>query len=572
MRFDLRSDPAYKPYQPTRIEKGFDRLLSVVAPKRALQNAFFREKRHAFGYEAARISRFRENATRAGTITSNTPLNNSDRLQMVWEARDLAMNDPFIHGVLEKFADYVIGPKIRIEAITGNPGDDHMLEDWIYECMDNCDLTERSKYTDLSRLTLMSILRDGDFGFAFHDVPDLAASLIRGRPSSYIRLQACESDVIGGYHYWIEHNVVSGVEFDPPTGRVTGYRIYPRNNYGFYQSDYTLVPANQFIFLPYRTRTDQYRGFSAFAPVIPTARDIHEIIQNEKMGVKWANSWAGFVKTAPGSADASDPSAVYQNEIPFGALPTVGAGGNPNQTARYYEDFHPMQIGYLAPGESVEAAKTDRPSQSFNGFLALLYRLSCTALGIPFGFAFDTSTLGGVPARLESAQAKRTFQTWQARLDDNMHQPIFKRWIAHGIVTGRLRFQSLATMPKVIVSAPAHPTVDVGRESRANVSEFEAGLKTRSEIWQEQGLNPREEIERMANEAQLAIETAKRRGLPIELVMPPRQTAMAAAGAGRGGQPGGGGGGSDSSAVGGGLDRTVKDLTDRVEELEETKK
>ena len=153
-----------------------------------------------------------------------------------------------------------------------------------------------------------------------------------------------------------------------------------------------------------------------------------------------------------------------------------------------------------------------------------------------------------------------------------MHQPIFKRWIAHGIVTGRLRFKSLATMPKVIVSAPAHPTVDVGRESRANVSEFEAGLKTRSEIWQEQGLNPREEIERMANEAQLAIETAKRRGLPIELVMPPRQTAMAAAGAGRGGQPGGGGGGSDSSAIGGGLDRTVKDLTDRVEELEETKK
>jgi capsid protein len=559
---DIR-DAGYKPYQPTKLERAFDRLLSVVAPKRSLFNTFYREKRHAFGYEAARITRFRMNATRAGTITSNTPLNSSDRLQMVWEARDLAMNDPFVHGLLDRFAHYVVGPKLRIEAITGDPGDDHALEDWLYECMDNCDLTERSKYTDFTRLVLMSIIRDGDFGLAFHDVPAPAVSAALGRPLSYIRLQPCESDVIGGYHYWIEHNVVSGVEFDPPTGKVLAYRIYPRNNFGYYEANYTRIPADQFLFLPYRQRTDQYRGVTALASAIPTARDIKEIVENEKIGVKWANSWAGFVKTAPGDAAAADPASVYHAQAPYGMGPTF-ADGSPAGTMRFYETFRAGEIGYLEPGESIEAAKTDRPSSSFNGFLALLYRQICVSLNLPFGFAFDTSVLGGVPARLESAQAKRTFEWWQSFLDDNMHQPNFRRWTAHGIVTGRLRLRRLDRMPRVVVSAPAHPTVDVGRESRANVTEYESGLKTFSEIVTEQGKNPREEIERMANDAQLKIDTAKRRGIPVELLMPKLGQQP-----GRGGAGGPGGGGAETGGIGQGLERKIDEVIEHFDRLED---
>lgn len=559
---DLRAEPGYKPYSPTKLERAFDRVLSVVAPKRALFNNFYREKRHAFGYEAARITRFRMNATRSGTITSNTPLNTSDRLQMVWEARDLAMNDPFIHGLLDRFAHYVVGPKLKIEAITGDPGDDRAIEDWLYECMDNCDLTERSKYTDYTRLTLMSILRDGDFGSAFHDVPDARMSALYGKPQSYIRLQACESDVIGGYHYWIEHNVVSGVEFDPATGKVLAYRVYPRNNYGYYESNFARIAADQFQFLAYRQRTDQYRGVSALAAAIPTARDIKEIVENEKIGVKWANSWAGFVKTATGDAESADPANIYQAQTPgFGP---VFDGGNPTQTVRYYEDFRPAQIGYLAPGEDVIAAKTDRPSSSFNGFLALLYRQVCVSLNMPFGFAFDTTTLGGVPARLESAQAKRTFEWWQSFLDENMHQANIKRWIAHGIVTGRLRLKRLDRIPRVIVSAPAHPTVDVGRESRANVSEYEAGLKSFSEIVTEQGKNPREEIERLANDAQMKIDTAKRRGIPIELLMPKLSPPP---GGGKGAAAGGGG--SSTGGIGQGLERRVAELALQTSEIDD---
>lgn len=537
---DVREFPKYSPYQPTPVERGFDRVLNVIAPRRALQNAYYRERRHAFGYEGARITRARMNATRAGTITSNTPMNSSDRVQLIWEARDLAMNDPFIHGLLDKFAHYVVGPRFRIECMTGDPGMDRTLQEYLCECMEHCDYTEKVKFTDYARLVVMSVLRDGDFGIAYHDVPDLIASQIYGSPQSWIRCQSWEADCIGGYHYWIEPGYVSGVQYDENSGRVTGYRLYPRNNFGYYNADFAVVPPEQFTFLAYRSRTDAYRGVSALSAAIPTARDIKEILENEKFGVKWANSWAGFITVAPGSADGADPSSIYQAQVP-GTLPTIGVGGNPNTVTRIYEDFHPGQIGYLSPNEKIEAAKTDRPSTSFNGFLALLYRQVCVSIGMPFGFAFDTTALGGVAARLESMQAKRTFEWWQHHMDENFYQPLFRRWIGHGIITGRLRFPTLTKLPTVLVSFPAHPTVDVGRESKADVSEYEAGIVSFSRLIIERGGNPREEIERMADDAKAKIDAAKARGIPVELILPKPQPIGA-----KGGSSGGGGGGGDA--------------------------
>lgn len=516
---DVREHPKYSPFKPGPIVRAFDGVLGVFSPQRALQNALARERRHAFGYEGAKMTRARKNATRAGTIGSNTPQNTSDRLQLVWEARDLAMNDPFVHGLLDKFSHYVVGPRFRFESLTGNRNDDAMLQDYLEECLEHCDYTKRSKFTDLARLTVIGILRDGDMGFCYHQEPDPLMSGYAGKPQSRLLLQAIESDVIGGYHYWIEPGCVAGVEYDEATGRVNGYRIYPRNNFGYYRSDYTLVPANQFTFLSYRQRVDEYRGVTPLASAIPTARDIKEILENEKFGVKWANSWAGFIKTAPGSADTADPSSIYAAANPAGQ-PFLGPGGGQGATTRVYENFEPGMIGYLGLGESIDAAKTDRPSTAFTGFLALLYRQICAAIGMPFGFAFDPTLLQGTVARLESQQAKRTFEWWQAYMDENFYQPFFRRLIAHGIVEGRLRFEQLTRMPRIVVSFPAYPTVDVGRESRANVMEYEAGLGSFSRICIEQGINPREEIERMANDAAQKIATAKRVGIPVAAIMP----------------------------------------------------
>lgn len=272
-----------------------------------------------------------------------------------------------------------------------------------------------------------------------------------------------------------------------------------------------------------------------------------------------------------GDASAANPERIFSSEVP-GVLPTVGPAGS-FTTERVYEDFRPGQIGYLGIGESIEAAKTDRPSSSFNGFVALLYRQVCAALNMPFGFAFDTSTLGGVPARLESAQAKRTFEWWQAFMDDGLYQPYFKRCIANGIVTGRIRFQNLSRMPKVNVCVPAHPTVDVGRESRANVTEYEAGLKSFDKIVREQGGNPREEVERMADDAAFKIAQAKAKNIPIELIEP-RPTPSTTGGQGKGGSGAGGAGGSDGTGISSlarkvrSLEMTTEELSDRIDEQE----
>src|SRR5580693_7392728 len=399
-------DPGHLHYRPNRFEKISDGILSVFSPKAALRNTIFREQRHALGYDAARITRERRNATRAGTITSNTPLNSADRVQMVWEARDLAMNDDFIHGLLDKIADYVVGPKLRIHVSAPDKGDNAQIEDWLYECMENCDLARRVNYTAYSRLSLIAMLRDGDVGHGYVVAPNLVKGGLSAA-ESYLKLRFIEGDTIGGYHYWIENNVVSGVEYDKDTGAAVTFRVYPRNPYGYYESNFTPVSADQMIFWAYRQRHDQFRGISAFATAIQTARDLHEILENEKIGVKWANAWAGFVKVATGSADFNDPAQIYQPMMVNG---TPGEPPTGQRTPIYYENFHPGQIGYLAPGEEIQPADTNRPSPVFQGFTALLIRKICAAINVPFGFAFDATSLRGTGARLESAQAKRTFE------------------------------------------------------------------------------------------------------------------------------------------------------------------
>jgi hypothetical protein len=70
----------------------------------------------------------------------------------------------------------------------------------------------------------------------------------------------------------------------------------------------------------------------------------------------------------------------------------------------------------------------------------------------------------------------------------------------------------------------------------------------------------------MANDAQLKIDTAKRRGIPVELLMPK----LVAPSGGRG-QGAGAGGGSSDAGIGQGLERKIDDIAERLDRLDDKK-
>jgi capsid protein len=68
---------------------------------------------------------------------------------------------------------------------------------------------------------------------------------------------------------------------------------------------------------------------------------------------------------------------------------------------------------------------------------------------------------------------------------------------------------------------PKRVTVDAGREAQQNRADVEMGLKTLSDHYAELGADFGEEIERRAADAKLILETARKHGVPPEMLWKP---------------------------------------------------
>jgi capsid protein len=74
---------------------------------------------------------------------------------------------------------------------------------------------------------------------------------------------------------------------------------------------------------------------------------------------------------------------------------------------------------------------------------------------------------------------------------------------------------------KISSVPPKRVTVDAGREAQQNRADVEMGLKTLSDHFQELGADFGEEIERRASDAKLILDTAKKHGVPVEMLWKP---------------------------------------------------
>jgi capsid protein len=118
----------------------------------------------------------------------------------------------------------------------------------------------------------------------------------------------------------------------------------------------------------------------------------------------------------------------------------------------------------------------------------ILLRNICMGLGIPYSFAVDPSAMSGPTARLEMQQAGRTFNRYQKLLNDKVLNPIKNIVIADGVARGMISGNGTKTT-KGIFNFGANVSIDLGRESMANIAEFKAGLTTASSIYAEKGLD-----------------------------------------------------------------------------------
>lgn len=471
-----------KKNEPTWLDKG----IAFVAPKFALERKYYRDQFN-FSYDAANQGRM--SASVGGTASLSAPeslSNQRDRIQMMWESRKLTNNYSFFKSILLKEAMYVCG-SIRFQSQTGDPSVDRAYEQYFREWENNCDLTMRYPFRHLVQLAHMGMRRDGDHAFAM---------VTQGKE---LRLQSIESDRIGNPHEGGKHedNYIGGITINN-LGQPVSYRVFRRTLHGQYV-DPRDVPKSNIVHYIDPLRADQYRGVTAFETAIPHAKDLYELLQSEKLAVKFAASHAGVIRKrdhgpntwkSSGAAKPGDPK-----DLPL-------------------EKVTPGKLLRLNPEDDVSLFDTSRrPSPTFNGFIQTLVREMANGLNLPFAFVWDMSEFGGATARLEVQAAQRAFQRHQQLLTEQVLNPI-----KNAVIGRAIAYRDL----------PAHPnyqkgrwqfnsqiTADLGHEVQANLSLMEAGLKTRESIYGEMGQDFEEETEKLAKETIFLEELSQRYGLPM---------------------------------------------------------
>ena len=462
-----------------------DKAIAFVNPQAAVDRLASRAKLTAFEYDATQYNRQRRGPSSLSGAEGFR--SNYDRVELLKRSRDLAENVGLIRGLLMKFASHCAG-NISYQARTESPKVNTDVEAYWNEWWDKCDLSGRNTGSFLMQVAMMSMLRDGDFLFA----------LVRDQNGN-LKLQGIEADRVGDPNRtYTSLNLISGIHIDQETGAPTGYDIYLRT-FGNAYIFQTTIPASQAFHLYDPLRIDQYRGISAFHTAINDCVDLYEIIASEKMAAKLASSQAGIVKR--NNNNASDLSTLT-NDL------------NADNQGIKLETIEPGKISYLEVNEDIVFPDgPSRPSGAFAEFHRILLRNICMGVGIPYSFAVDPSMMSGPTARLEMQQAGRTFRRYQKLLEDKVLRPLKNIVIADGVARGLIANNLGSKSTKGIFNFGANVSIDLGRESQANIAEFRAGLTTASSIYAEKGLDFESSMRQRALEAKLVKDLSEQYGV-----------------------------------------------------------
>ena len=467
-----------------------DKAIAFVNPQAAVERLASRAKLTAFEYDATQYNRQRRGPSSLSGAEGFR--SNYDRVELLKRSRDLAENVGLVRGLLMKFASHCAG-NISYQARTESPKVNSDVEAYWNEWWDKCDLSGRHTGSFLMQIAMMSMLRDGDFLFV----------LVRTQDGT-LKLQGIEADRLGDPNRtYTSLNLISGIHIDQETGSPVGYDIYLRT-YGNAYIFQTTVPASQAFHLYDPLRIDQYRGISAFHTAINDCVDIYEIIASEKMAAKYASSQAGIVKR--NNNNASDLSALT-NDL------------NADNQGIKLETIEPGKVSYLEVNEDIIFPDgPSRPSGAFAEFHKILLRNICMGVGIPYSFAVDPSSMSGPTARLEMQQAGRTFRRYQKLLEDRVLRPLKNIVIADGVARGLIANNLGGKSAKGVFNFGANVSIDLGRESVANIAEFKAGLTTASSIYAEKGLDFESSMRQRALEAKLVKDLAEQYGVSPDTI------------------------------------------------------
>ena len=374
----------------------------------------FKNAVKAFRYEAVESSPTRRTIY-VSTKSEDQELSPQKRKALVSESRDQQRNFTLAGFALRKHLQFV--SYYRFSAETPNREFNRALERRldVWKRRENCDGARRSAFDELLTLVESHRAVDGDVG------------ILRRSDG---RIQIVEGDRIKNPPDADVEKWVNGVELDR-YGVAKRYAIWSRDRNGtlVYERN---VSADVFDLIAYRTRRDQIRGVSLFAPAVKMISYLYDGLDYALAKLKLEQMMGIVTKLDDGGnlvgVSGTDPNVVG------GAL-----------REKFGRDL--LHIA-LKTGEEAAFMESNNPSQNFQSFTELVSRLIFASLDLPYSF-FDGSKTNFFGSKGEFEQYLDTVEKKQAPTIATLNEWIFDWLLPNWIAEGSIQLPSGWTVDKV---------------------------------------------------------------------------------------------------------------------------
>lgn len=374
-------------------------------------------------------------------------------------ARYLANNNPWLANGVENWSAALVGAGIR-PTPRADDADTRRAASRAFEAWaDDADAAGRTDFWGLQRDLARHLIVDGEALVIMHDDPD-GLHLQAVAPE---QLDEAKTVELGGGRM-----IVSGVEFDAQ-GRRVAYWILPHKPHSTYTD---FAPSVRFdaadvLHIMRPLGAGQVRGLSWLAPAVLSASELDQLMDALLVGAKTSAMFAGFLtdmnQTGAIPFDGDQTGGILDTGLEPGTLKVLPAG---------------MDVKFSAP----DAAK-DSPA-----FLRMNLQALAAALGLPehlLSGDLTNANYSSLRAGLLPFRA-RVEQTQYGTLVPQFLRPVWRRWLATEVLSGRL-----ALSPDIAAEwiMPRPMQVDPQKDMAAVREALALGLTSRTKAVNELGWN-----------------------------------------------------------------------------------
>lgn len=298
----------------------------------------------------------------------------------------------------------------------------------------------QQKRLDFESSEPFSVLQAIAFRGTFESGDILAVRRRDPRPGDLIglKVQLIEADRVSTPRDKLhDDHVQMGVRTDPRTGRPVSYFVSDRHpgdtRVRRHIDDWAEVPADSASGMPLarllleKRRAGQLRGIPSLAPVIKPLRDIAALTDSELDASIVQSIFTVFVKTEV----ATDPSG----------LPLAPEGTSEQDTPDEGEGEIMLGTGTiadLAPGESIDLAKPERPNDMFEPFFHAIVEQIGASIEIPFEVLLHRYQSSYSAARAALLDAWKFFRSRRMWLAAGFCQMVYEWALTEAAATGVL--------------------------------------------------------------------------------------------------------------------------------------